>query len=45
MSEVEKILQDLANGVDITLPQLTEEVIAFEMVQMDEVVVEEEKVD
>ena len=41
MSEVKKILQDLANGVvDETLPRLTEEDIAFEM---DEVVVEEEE--
>ena len=42
VSEVEKILQDLANGVvDETLPRLTEEDIAF---HMDEVVVEEEEV-
>ena len=42
MSEVKKILQDLANGVvDKTLPRLTEEDIAFDM---DEVVVEEEEV-
>ena len=41
MSEVKKILQDLANGVvDETLPRLTEEDIAFDM---DEVVVEEEE--
>ena len=41
-SEVERILQDLANGVvDKTLPRLTEEDVAFEM---DEVVVEEEVV-
>jgi hypothetical protein len=41
-SEVETILQDLANGVvDETLPRLTEEDVAFEM---DEVVVEEEVV-
>ena len=42
VSEVEKIFQDLANGVvDETLPRLTEEDIAFDM---DEVVVEEEEV-
>ena len=42
MSEVKKILQDLANGVvDETLPRLMEEDIAFDM---DEVVVEEEEV-
>lgn len=42
VSEVEQILQDLANGVvDETLPRLTEEDVAFDM---DEVVVEEEEV-
>ena len=41
-SEVEKILQDLENGVvDETLPRLIEEDVAFEM---DEVVVEEEEI-
>ena len=42
MSEVEQILQDLANGVaDETLPWLTEEDVAFDM---DEVVVEDEEI-
>src|SRR6266540_2632811 len=42
MSEVERILQDLANGVvDETLPRLTEEDVAFDM---DEVVVEEDEI-
>ena len=42
VSEVEKILQDLENGVvDEILPQLTEDDVAFDM---DEVVVEEEDV-
>jgi len=42
MSEVEQILQDLANGVvDETLPRLTEEDVAFDM---DEVVVEEDEI-
>ena len=42
VSEVEKILQDLANRVvDETLPRLMEEDIAFDM---DEVVVEGEEV-
>ena len=42
VSEVEKILQDLANGVvDKTLPRLTEEDLAFDM---DEVVVEKEEI-
>ena len=42
VSEVEKILQDLENEVvDETLPQLTEDDVAFDM---DEVVVEEEDV-
>jgi hypothetical protein len=42
VSEVEQILQDLANGVvDETLPKLTEEDVAFDM---DEVVVEEEEI-
>ena len=41
MSEVEQILQDLANGVvDETLPRLTEDV-AFDM---DEVVVEDKEI-
>ena len=41
-SEVEKILQDLENGVvDETLPRLTEEDVSFDM---DEVVVEEEEI-
>ena len=40
VSEVEQILEDLANGVvDETLPRLSEEDVAFDM---DEVVVEEE---
>jgi hypothetical protein len=44
MSEVEHILQDLANGVaDETLPRLTEEDVAFKF-DMDEVVVEEEEI-
>ena len=42
VSEVEKILEDLANGVvDETLPWLSEEDVAFDM---DEVVVEEEEI-
>ena len=42
VSKVEKILQDLADGVvDETLPPLTEEDVAF---NMDEVVVEEKEI-
>ena len=42
VSEVEKILQDIADGVvDETLPRLTEEDVAFDM---DEIVVEEEEI-
>ena len=42
VSEVEKILEDLANGVvDETLPRLSEEDVAFDM---DKVVVEEEEI-
>ena len=42
VSEVEKILQDLADGVvDETFPRLTEEDVAFDM---NEVVVEEEEI-
>ena len=42
VSEVEKILTDLADGVvDETLPRLTEKDVAFDM---DEVVVEKEEI-
>ena len=44
VSEVEKILQDLASGVvDKTLPQLTED-LEDDSFEMDEVVVEEEEI-